>query len=91
MAAALGHYLTGGQSMYVRQTTPVPLLKLLSRPGSLALSWLLPSEPFVLQEGLDLLTWSQVDVTPLLNYTNLHYVANVPTAIRSKFYRLISQ
>jgi photosystem II stability/assembly factor-like uncharacterized protein len=89
LAAALGHW--PGPTLYVRQTTPVPLLKILSGPGSLALSWLLPSEPFVLEESPDLLTWSQADATPTLNYTNLHYVANLPAPIAPKFYRLLSQ
>ena len=81
----------GPSGFYVRQLTPVPLLKILSAPGSLALSWLLPSEPFVLEESPDLLTWSQVDTIPTLNYTNLRYVGNVRASIVPKFYRLISQ
>jgi hypothetical protein len=91
LAAALGHVFWDFPSFYIRQTTPVPRLQVFSRAGSLELSWLLPSEPFVLQESLDLLTWSQVDVAPVLNYTNLHYVANLPTPIGTKFYRLASQ
>jgi hypothetical protein len=86
LAAALGPH-----GIYVRQTTPVPLLKILSGPGSLALSWLLPSEPFVLEQSPDLHTWSRVGVTPTLNYSNLHYVANLPTPLVPKFYRLVSQ
>jgi hypothetical protein len=91
LAAALGHTFWPAPSMYVRQTSPVPLLKVLSGPRGLELSWLLPSEPFVLEESPDLIKWSHVDVTPRLNYTNLHSVANLPTPVGPKFYRLVSQ
>jgi hypothetical protein len=63
----------------------------LSDPGSLQLSWLLPSEPFVLEESGDLLAWSRMAVTPALNYANLHYEVNLPAPIAPRFYRLASQ
>jgi len=93
LAAALGHSFTPPTppNFYIRQTTPVPRLQVFPLPGNLELSWLLPSEPFVLEESPDLLTWSQVDATPILNYTNLHYVVNLPAPIVPKFYRLASQ
>lgn len=92
LVAALGQTMRPDiPSIYVRQTTPVPRLNIVSSPGRLALSWLLPSEPFGLEESSDLLTWSQVNTTPTLNYTNLHYVVNLPAPIVPKFYRLISQ
>ena len=92
LAVALGHgEFTTIPSIYVRQTTPRPRLEIISRGESLELSWLLPSEPFVLEESPDLLTWSQVNATPTLNYTNLHDVVNLPTPIVPKFYRLASR
>jgi len=81
----------GPGRVYVRGAIPVPRLMILSGPGSLQLSWLLPSEPFVLEESSDLPAWSHVAVTPTLNYTNLHYEVNLPAPIAPRFYRLASQ
>ena len=83
-------FLTAG-IIYVREVTPVPRLMVLSGPGNLQLSWLPPSAPFVLEESANLVAWSNVAATPVLNYTNLHYEVNLPAPIAPRFFRLASQ
>lgn len=91
VVAALGHVFFGEYpSVYVRQTTSAPRLEVRTRPGYLELSWVVPSEPFVLQESPDLAAWSSVQAAPVLNYGNLYYVVNLPLPAGSRFYRLAS-
>jgi len=92
LVAALGHGVRPDiPSIYVRQTTPVPRLEVFSGADNLEVSWLLPSEFFVLEESADLLGWSEASVTPRLNYSNLHYVVSLLRPIAPRFYRLASQ
>ena len=69
---------------------PSPQLSI-SRSGvSLAVSWLLPSTSFVLEQNFDLgsTTWTDVPTPPTLNFTNLHYQVAVSPSLGRRFYRL---
>ena len=47
-----------GGLIYTSQTTPTPQLNIISSVSNLALSWLIPSTNYVLQESSDLISWS---------------------------------
>jgi hypothetical protein len=59
--------------IYILQTVPAPELNIAPAGSNLALSWLLPSTNFVLQQNLDLTTtnWVTLTNTPTLNFNNL--------------------
>lgn len=77
-------------SVFTYQTTPAPVLHLVNSADNIVLSWIIPSQNFVLQQSSDLITWSPVGVTPALNYTNLHYDVTVLRTGSQRFYRLAS-
>jgi hypothetical protein len=58
--------------------------------GNLALSWVIPSTNFVLQQNFDLTATNWTDVTnpPLLNLTNLQDEVTLPLTGGNCFYRL---
>lgn len=72
---------------------PSPQLAIVRSGSSPALSWLVPSAPFVLQGNFDLgsAMWANVPTTPILNTTNLHYELTLPPTSGSTFYRLRQQ
>jgi hypothetical protein len=76
--------------IYVWQTPPTPVLKIVRSGQNLRISWIVPSLDFVLQQNSDLTTagWTDVTVKPALNYTNLHYEVSVPPPTGTVFYRL---
>jgi hypothetical protein len=80
------------------QTSPLPpqrlpILNVSSSGSAITLSWLVPSSTFVLQGNSDLATtnWTDLAVSPELNFTNLNYELNVPASSGKKFYRLRQQ
>src|SRR5262249_40210200 len=79
-----------GGGIYTWQTTPSPKLNITPVAGGLRISWIVPSMPFLLQEGADLYTlnWTAVPMTPILNLTNLHNEVTVPLSGTNRFYRL---
>jgi hypothetical protein len=79
-----------GGGIYTLQTTPAPVLNISSQNSHLLLSWPVPSQPFVLQQSQDLTTWGAAGMTPVLNYTNLHYEVSVSPVIGPRFFRLAS-
>ncbi len=81
---------TFGGGIYTWQTTPTPVLSFTPSAGSLLISWIVPSLPFVLQENADLTTsaWTDVTATPNLNFTNLHHEVTMPLSSTKRFYRL---
>jgi hypothetical protein len=76
--------------IYTRQITPRPVLKVKVVVTNLLLSWIIPSQPFVLQENADLTTtnWTDVTTPPVLNLTNLKHQVAVPLPNGNRFYRL---
>ena len=71
----------------------MPRLNLAPSNGSLALSWLVPSANFILQQNDDLTTSNWVTVTdpPVLNLTNLYNQVVLAPTNSSGFFRLKSQ
>ncbi len=79
---------TGG--IWTLRGVTSPQLNLSSTNGDLALSWTIPSTNFVLQQSLDLVSWTDVTNTPALNLTNLQNEVFVPPT-NTTFFRLQSQ
>ena len=79
--------------IYTRQTTSTPTLNSQFSARSLQLSWLLPSQDFVLQESSSLAPqqWTNSSVPVVLNLTNLHNEVIIPTQTLGMFYRLESK
>ena len=86
MASYIGFPSGGG--IYTSQTTPAPQLSSSLTNGTMAISWLIPSTNFVLQQSSDLASWSDVTNTPVLNFTNLQNQVTLPTSSGNAFYRL---
>lgn len=86
---ALPPLLVGG--IYNWLTTPNPALKLIHSAGNSLISWIVPSTGFTLQQnpGLNPNAWTDVSVTPALNFTNLNLEAAVSPTNGQCFYRLI--
>ena len=76
--------------IYTSYTTPAPSLDIASCDTTLALSWIVSSTNFVLQQNLDLTTtnWTDVTNTPALNLTNLQNEVMMLPSNSSSFYRL---
>jgi hypothetical protein len=55
---------------------------------NLAVSWLVPSTNFVLQQSSDLISWAGVKDTPTLNLTNLLEQVILSPTNGNSFYRL---
>jgi len=85
--AGVGFPSTIGE-IYVSQTTPLPVLNFNPCSTNFALSWIIPSTNFVLQESADLISWVHVTNAPTLNLTNLQNQIIQSPSNGSGFYRL---
>jgi hypothetical protein len=74
--------------IYIYQTTPSPQLNVLPAGSNLAISWLIPSTNFVVQQSSDLISWVDLTNTPTLNLTNLNNELIISPTNSSGFYRL---
>jgi hypothetical protein len=74
--------------IWISQTTPAPSLNLAPANGNLALSWIVPSTNFVMQQSADLTSWTDVTNPPTLNLTNLQDEVILSPTNSSGFYRL---
>jgi hypothetical protein len=85
--------LSNGGGIWISQTTPTPFLNIVNSNSNFALSWLVLSTNFALQQNLDLTTTNWVTLTnaPTLNLTNLNNELTFPQTNSSDFYRLITQ
>jgi len=81
-----------GGGIYTSVVTPAPQLKLSPAGKQLAISWLMPSGSFVLQENHDLTTsnWVTLPNVTTFNLMNLHNQVSLAPSNRSSFYRLSS-
>jgi hypothetical protein len=72
---------------------PLPQLGISTRAARLILSWLVPSSSFGLQQNSDLTTtnWTDMQITPSLNFTNLNDQVIVSPTNGQCFYRLKQQ
>lgn len=80
--------LIGG--IWVSQTMVAPELKISASKSNVLISWIVPSQNFVLQQDSDMtmVNFTDMATTPLVNFTILHYEVQVPVAIGNHFYRL---
>jgi hypothetical protein len=74
--------------VYVSQTIPSPRLSLAPVNGEPAVSWIIPSLGFTLQQGSDLLNWTAVTNAPVHNHTNLENQVALPAPVGNSFFRL---
>ncbi len=83
-------YAASANAIYVRQEQPMPILRISQDQGSISLSWIVPSRPFVLQTNASLAAdrWQDDVATPQLNFTNLNYTVTKPSPSTTIFYRL---
>jgi photosystem II stability/assembly factor-like uncharacterized protein len=79
--------------IYTLQTIPSPQLNITPSSSNLALSWIIPSSNFALQQNLDLTTtnWVTLTNTPKLNLTNLQDQVILSSSNSNGFFRLIAQ
>ena len=87
LMASVGYPSAG--PIYVSQTTPSPVLNLSASDNDTAISWLIPSLDFTLQQSPDLLNWTDVTNPPVLNLTNLQNQVVLPPADGNSFFRLV--
>lgn len=80
----------GQCGIFTFATHPAPVLAIASSADNIILSWTVPSQNFVLLQSSDLSTWSAVPITPVLNYSNLHYEVTLLRTAGQTFYRLAS-
>lgn len=85
--------VTGAPGLWATRTTPSPQLSVQTVNTNVALSWLVPSTNFVLQQNSDLgsANWIAVSNLPILNFTNLQDEVSVPVSASNGFFRLIGQ
>ena len=78
------------KGIYIREITPQPVLTITPIGKDVALSWIVPSRPFTLQQSPDLTTasWTDVTTSPVLNCSNLHHEVTLPAPAGPTFYRL---
>jgi photosystem II stability/assembly factor-like uncharacterized protein len=87
---AVAVVMQGG--IYTLQTKAHPVLELGISGNELVLVWIIPSMPFMLQQSYDLTgTWSNVSVTPSLNFGKLQYQVRLPRPFTTMYYRLVSR
>lgn len=81
------------QATWVGRLTPSPQMNVQLQDTNVTVSWLIPSTNFVLQQTADLSTpvWTQVGISPTLNFTNLKEEATVPANGSNTFLRLMAQ
>jgi hypothetical protein len=85
-----GFAIKSATQIWTSQAMPTPRLNIAPTNSNLKLSWIVPSTNFVLQQSLDLSSWTNVTDAPALNLTNLQdEVIQSPTN-GSGFYRLES-
>ena len=79
--------------IFISYIHPSPQLSVASQNGNVALSWLVPSTNFVVQQNSDLTTagWVTLTNTPTLNLTNLNDEVILSRTNSSGFFRLIAQ
>jgi hypothetical protein len=63
-------------------------MSITSTSDNLKVSWLVPSTNLVIQQSLDLSSWTDMTDTPLLNLTNLQNEVVLSPNGSSGFYRL---
>ena len=79
---------SGSGSSYISQSVYAPQLNISPVSNNLALSWIIPSTNFVLQQSSDLISWADVTNPPVLNLTNLQNQVTLSPTNSVGFFRL---
>ncbi len=81
---------TGSDGIYIWKAAPAPVVGIREAGTNVVISWTVPSANFALQESSDLTAgiWRDVNVAPVLNFTNLQYQTVLGGATNREFYRL---
>jgi hypothetical protein len=76
--------------IYTLQTTPAPALNIRAASAGLQLSWIKPSQNFILQESPDVgaTNWTDVGASAVLNLKNLQNEVTLQPSNNRMFYRL---
>lgn len=74
--------------IFAAQLVRSPWLDIAQANNNLALSWLIPSTNFVLQQSSDLSSWMDLTNQPLLNLTTLQNEVSLPLPGSNAFFRL---
>lgn len=77
--------------IYMSFTMPAPFLNISQANDNVALSWIVPSTNFVLEESSDLQNWSELTNQPRLDLANLLDEITLPMTNSAAFYRLATQ
>jgi hypothetical protein len=82
----------GGGGLYSGKSPAAPVVQISETNGSVSLSWIVPSSPFVLQQRVfvDTGIWSELAVTPKMNPSTLCDELLVPATDVRGFFRLAS-
>jgi hypothetical protein len=86
LVATVGYPSTG--PILTMQTTPSPVLNLLTLDNGFLISWIIPSMNFTMQQSSDLSSWTNLTALPILNLTNLQNQMVLPPSGGAGFYRL---
>lgn len=84
-------YSYPSSGIWIKHSNPSPQLNLTPANGSFALSWLIPSTNFVVQQSSDLADWETLTNPPALNFTNLQEELSLSSTNNSRFFRLLAQ
>jgi DNA-binding beta-propeller fold protein YncE len=87
LVAGAGYPQVGG--IFYLRTTPAPKLNLSVSNNQPLLSWIIPSLDFTLQQSPDLMNWTNVMNSPVLNLTNLQNQVVLPPPGGNGFFRLL--
>jgi len=82
--------VVNGGGIWTAQSSPHPSINITLTNACLQLSWLLPSMDFQLQSSYDLINWSTITNTPVLNLINLKNNLLLQNSNGNCFYRLKS-
>ena len=74
--------------IYTSYSTPAPVMKIALLYSNLALSWVIPSTNFVMQQSFDLTSWADLTNAPVLNVKTLQNQIMLSPSNGSGFYRL---
>ena len=92
MSAEGSEVVVRGQGTWLSRETPSPHLNIRYQSSTVALSWLVSTRNFMLQQKTDLAdNWVTVPITPSLILTNLQQEITIPATGSNAFFRLSAQ
>jgi len=80
--------VVAGGGIYSSYLPSAPLLNLTSSSNRITFSWTVPATNYVVQKSSNLIAWSVMTTTPVLNLTNLQNEVTLTPSNSSGFYRL---